>query len=57
MNNTEDIQSVEDLGDGMFKVVHDKGTSSVPDNMNNRHRALIQEWEAIEGNEITPYEA
>ncbi|WEX07364.1 hypothetical protein [Chelativorans sp. AA-79] len=40
---------------GVIEVIVDGVRSMVPDDMGNRHRQMIAEWEA-EGNEIAPYE-
>ena len=43
---------------GMIRVIldGDEGESFVPDDMGNRHRQMIAEWEAA-GNTIPPYES
>jgi hypothetical protein len=46
-----DIQTVEILESGVFLV---NGNLSVPDNMGNRHRVMIQEW-IDAGNTPDPY--
>ena len=40
--------------EGSIQAVIDSITMTVPDNMANRHRVAIAEWEG-EGNTITPY--
>ena len=50
------INSVEKIynqnSDFCFKVVTDKETLFVPNSEANRHYQAIQEWAAIEGNNI-----
>jgi hypothetical protein len=53
-----DIISTHDTENGgTIRVVHVDGEMSVPDNMSNRHRRMVAEWEAIEGNERQSYVA
>lgn len=40
----------------IVKFVDSATLITVPETMENTHRVLISEWEAIEGNTITPYE-
>lgn len=40
-----------------IRVVHADGEMFVPDNMSNRHRRMVAEWEAIGGNGRQPYVA
>lgn len=53
-----DIISTHSTEDGgSIRVVHADGEMSVPDNMSNRHRQMIAEWEAVDGNVRQPYVA
>lgn len=47
------IQSAQYTQDGAITASIDGKTVTIPDNMANRHRMAIAEWEA-EGNEIAP---
>jgi hypothetical protein len=50
------IESAKYIDETTIEVVIDGVKIFVPDDMGNRHRQMIAEWEA-EGNVITPYEA
>ena len=48
------IESAKYTESGSISAVIDAQEMVVPDDMGNRHRAMIAEWEAV-GNEIEPY--
>lgn len=49
-----EITDVHYDSDGNIRAVIDGVNYVIPDNMNNRFRRLIAEWEAL-GNTIEPY--
>lgn len=50
------IEVIGYIGPGVIEAVIDGERAAVPDDMSNRHRRMIAEWEA-QGNTIPPYEA
>lgn len=57
LTEKENIITVVERADGMFIVEHGEAYPTiVPEDIENKHYTFIQEWAAIEGNNITPYE-
>ena len=50
------IEQAHFQADGMIHAVIDQQDMTVPDDMNNRHRMMLADWEA-QGNVIAPYKS